>query len=142
MHDVARRVHRQIKPLPLSSDWTHLLIHQHHTIPSRSQLFAHLPRRLASARYFFNYALQTPSGWFAPALSLDPPCDAPIAFSSLNMSSYDLFTQLVTDSTSRILSSDKTSVTVTTTKPLHLPDTFFAFTSLYNCSMTIPLHIR
>jgi hypothetical protein len=33
-------------------------------------------------------------------------------------------------------------VTVTTTKPLHLLDTFFAFTSLYNCSMTIPLHIR
>jgi hypothetical protein len=42
----------------------------------------------------------------------------------------------------RKLSSDKTSVTVTTTKPLHLPDPFFAFTSLYDRSMTIPLHAQ
>jgi hypothetical protein len=33
-------------------------------------------------------------------------------------------------------------VTVTTTKPLHLPDPFFAFTSLYDRSMTIPLHAQ
>jgi len=58
------------------------------------------------------------------------------------MSPYDLLADLVTDSSSRKLSGDKTSVTVTTTKPLHLPDPFFAFTSLYDRSMTIPLHAQ
>ena len=33
------------------------------------------------------------------------------------------------------------AITVST-KPLHLPDAFFAFTSLYNCSMTILLQAR
>ena len=142
MQNVSRRVYRQIKPLPPASDRTHFLIYKHHTIPSWVQLPAHLPRCLASTRYFFNYSLQASSGWFTPTLSLDPSCYAPITFSSLNVSSHDLFAQFMTQTLPRSVPRDEAPVTITTKKALNVLCQRSSYCKLCDPSMPILLYCR